>query len=178
MESTRAGAELAGWGLHSHPGLLAPAPVHTQAAFLVFSVVWMWTHWDVLVWWRLLMRPTGVQGACLSPWASSLCLLYTWPPALPQPCPPADSGFFPAMRVGLPSGCHSASLITSHENWAVPGMEVRAGTMGRGMRRPVLWSRLAHSEGKQESVAGQIHKSSSCSSRGEGLLQGISYNPV
>lgn len=44
MESHKGRAELAGWGLHSHPGLLAPAPVHTPSAFLVFSVVWMWTH--------------------------------------------------------------------------------------------------------------------------------------
>lgn len=61
------------------------------------------------------------------------------------------------MRVGLPSGCHSASLITSHENWAVP-VEVRGWDHGQRDEKPVLWSRLAHSEGKQESVAGQIHK--------------------
>lgn len=137
---TRAAAELAGWGLHSHPGLLAPAPVHTpscvSSVFSGVDVDPLGTFLDRYSW-RLLMRPGMSQGTCLSPWASSLCLPYTWPPASPQA--PALCGFWflpCTMRVGLPSGCHSASLITSHENWAIPGMEVRAGTMGRGMRSP------------------------------------------
>lgn len=89
----------------------------------------------------------------------------------PSPCPLQILVSSVHHEVGLPSGCHSASLITSHENWAVPGMEVRAGTMGRGMREACPVVRLAHSEGKQESVAGQIPGHSSCSTRGEGLLR-------
>ena len=75
------------------------------------------------------------------------------------------------MSVGLPSGCHSASLITSHENWAIPGMEVRAGTMGRGMRSLSCGPGLPTVKADRSLWLDRFTRSLSCSTRGEGLLR-------
>ena len=115
----------------------------------------------------------GCWKICV-PFYIESCALKTVTPLIKKiPCH-ALCGFWflpCTMRVGLPSGCHPASLITSHENWTIPGMEVRAGTMGRGMRSLSCGPGLPAVKADRSLWPDRFTRSLSCSTRGEGLLR-------